>query len=291
MHHYKKYQSILSPQNGMNIYRGCTHGCIYCDSRSHCYQMQHDFEDVEVKLGAKEMLEDALKRKRKKVMIGTGAMGDPYIPLEAELKHTRGCLEVIEKYGFGLAIQTKSCLIGRDLDLLKAIHKKSKCVVQMTLTTYDEALCKIIEPNVSSTRERFEILKILRDEGIPTVVWLNPFLPFINDTRENLSGLLDMCVTAEVKGVLCFGIGLTLRAGNREYFYRQLDKHFPTLKKKYEETYGHAYVCNSKNHKSLMAMLESTCKAHGILYKPKEVFDYLHAYEEKNQEIQLSFWD
>jgi DNA repair photolyase len=184
-------KGILSSNNGMNIYRGCTHGCIYCDSRSLCYGMDHTFEDIEIKANVVQLLEDTLRRKRKKCMIGTGAMSDPYIHLEEKLQNTRRCLEIIDKYGFGLSILTKSNRILRDLDLLKSINNKAKCVVQMTLTTYDEELCKIIEPNVSTTKERFEVLKIMRDNKIPTVVWLSPILPYINDTEENIRGILD----------------------------------------------------------------------------------------------------
>jgi DNA repair photolyase len=189
--HYADYKTILSPQNGINLYRGCTPGCIYCDSRSICYQMNHDFEDIEVKRNAPLILETQLRQKRKPCMIGTGSMCDSYIPLENELQITRQCLELIEKYGFGLAIQTKSDRILRDIDILKRINMKTKCVVQVTLTTYDENLCRKIEPNVSTTLERFHILETMRDAEIPTVVWLGPILPFINDTEENLQGLLD----------------------------------------------------------------------------------------------------
>ena len=153
--HYAEYKTILSPKNGMNLYRGCTHGCIYCDARSLCYQMKHGFEDIEVKQNAVSILEKQLRRKRQPCMIGTGAMCDPYIPLEEELGLTRQCLELIKKHGFGLAIQTKSARILRDMDLLKAINGQTKCVVQMTLTTYDEALCRIVEPNVSAPAERY----------------------------------------------------------------------------------------------------------------------------------------
>ena len=180
--HYAEYKTILSPKNGMNLFRGCTHGCIYCDSRSVCYQMEHDFEDIEVKKNAVAILEKQLKHKRKPAMIGTGAMCDPYIHLEEELQITRQCLRLIEKYGFGLTILTKSARILRDIDILKAINAKTKCVVQITLTTYDENLCRIIEPNVSTTAERFAVLEAMRDAGIPTVVWLCQILPFINDT-------------------------------------------------------------------------------------------------------------
>ena len=180
--HFTEAKSILSAQNGMNIYRGCTHGCIYCDARSTCYQMDHVFEDIEVKINAPELLEQALRKKRKKCMIGTGAMSDPYLHLEKELQLTRRCLELIDEYGFGLAIQTKSDMILRDLDLLKRINQKTKCVVQMTLTTYDEKLCRILEPHVCTTARRIEVLNILKEEGIPTIVWMTPILPFINDT-------------------------------------------------------------------------------------------------------------
>jgi DNA repair photolyase len=249
--------------------------------------MNHDFEDIEVKLNAPQILEDTLKRKRKKCMIGTGAMSDPYIHLEEKLGNTRKCIELIHSYGFGLAIQTKSARILRDLDLLKKINDKTKCVVQMTLTTYDEDLCKIIEPNVSTTRERFEVLKIMRDNGIPTVVWLCPILPFINDTEKNIRGILDYCIEANVHGIICFGMGLTLREGNREYFYKKLDEHFPGMKDRYMERYKYAYEIPSPNNDKLMNLLRTTCKSHGILYNIEECFNYLHKFEDKNEIEQL----
>lgn len=280
-------KGILSSSNGMNIYRGCQHNCIYCDSRSLCYGMEHDFEDIEVKQNAPILLEKALKSRRKKCMIGTGSMSDPYIPLERELKLTRKCLEIIDKYGFGAAVLTKSADVLRDLDLFRSINSKSKAVVQMTLTTYDETMCRIIEPNVSSTKERFEALKIFRDNGIPTVVWLDPFLPFINDTEENIRGLLDYCVKAKVKGVICFDIGLTLRNGNREYFYKQLDRHFPKLKEKYIKTYGNSYEITSRNRDKLMKIITDVCRKNRIMYKVNEVFAYLHKYESKEEQLSL----
>jgi len=285
--HEVEVKGILSAQNGMNIYRGCTHGCIYCDSRSKCYQMHHDFEDIEVKRNAPIVLEDSLRRKRKKCMIGTGAMSDPYIHLEEKLGNTRRCIELISSYGFGLAIQTKSARILRDLDLLKKINEQTKCVVQMTLTTYDEALCKILEPNVSTTRERFEVLKIMRDNGIPTVVWLCPILPFINDTEENIRRLLDYCIEAKVHGIICFGMGLTLRDGDREYYYKKLDEHFPGMKARYIEKYNYAYQLPSPNNDKLMGIMIKTCKANGIIYDIEECFKYLQKFEEKNQYEQL----
>jgi DNA repair photolyase len=285
--HYADYKTILSPKNGINLYRGCTHGCIYCDSRSACYQMNHDFEDIEVKRDAAAILEAQLRRKRKPCMVGTGAMCDPYIPLEETLQITRQCLTLIEKYGFGLAIQTKSASILRDLDLLKAIHSQTKCVVQITLTTYDEALCRAVEPDVSTTRERFKVLETMRDAGIPTVVWLSPILPFINDTAENLRGLLDHCVQAKVHAILCFGFGMTLREGNREYYYQKLDQLFPGLKARYIQQFGSAYECPSPNSASLQTILRAECKKAGILCETGAVFDYLHRFETKASQMSL----
>jgi DNA repair photolyase len=285
--HYADYKTILSPKNGMNIYRGCTHGCIYCDSRSACYQMKHEFEDIEVKKDAARILEEQLKRKRKPCMIGTGSMCDPYIHLEEELQITRQCLELIEKYGFGLAIQTKSARILRDLDLLKAISAKTKCVVQMTLTTFDEALCRVVEPNVSSTAERVAVLEILRDEGIPTVVWLSPILPFINDTVENLRGILDYCVRAKVCGILCFGFGVTLREGDRKYFYQKLDEHFPGMKQKYIRTFAGSYECGSPDSAELWAVFKDVCRQNGILYHTGDVFAYMRKFEARERQISL----
>lgn len=286
--HYVAAKGILSAKNGMNLYRGCQHGCIYCDARSRCYQMDHVFEDIEVKENGAELLEAALKAKRKPCMIGTGAMSDPYIPLESQLKMTRRSLELIHRYGFGVAIQTKSDRILRDLDLLKSIHSRAKTVVQMTLTTYDESLCRLIEPNVSTTRQRVEALKRFRDAGIPTIVWLCPILPFLNDTKENLQGILDYCMEAEVKGIINFGMGLTLREGNREYFYAQLDRSFPGLKEQYIRTYGNAYDIPSPRSRELLKLFHDTCEKNGIWHDNNRIFRYMMQLDEK--EDQLSFF-
>lgn len=289
--HFVKAKGILSSQNGMNIYRGCQHGCIYCDSRSSCYRMDHAFEDIEVKENAPELLEDALRRKRKRCMIGTGAMSDPYIPLELDLEYTRKALLIIERYGCGVTLQTKSDRVLRDLDILKRINKKTKAVVQMTLTTADDTISKIIEPNVCTSRERFEALKILRDNGIPTVVWLCPILPYINDTRENIEAILQMCVEARVRGVINFGMGLTLREGDREYFYRKLDSSFPGLKERYIRKYGNSYEIPSPHSSELMRLFHQICEKNGIMHSNDEIFAYLHRFEEKTPFRQLSLWD
>lgn len=288
--HYVKAKGILSANNGMNLYRGCVHGCIYCDSRSKCYGMEHPFEDIEVKENAIDLLESALIRKRSRCMIGTGSMTDPYIPLEEELCHVRKALELIERYGYGFTAITKSARILRDLDILKRINDKTKCVVQMTLTTADDELCRLIEPNVSVTSERFEALLKFRDAGIPTVVWLCPILPFINDTEENIEKLLRMCAEAKVYGIICFGMGLTLREGNREYFYRQLDRSFPGLKERYVRTYGERYSVESPNSEKLMKLFYAKCREYGIECDNNRIFSYLSEFEEKNADEQLSLW-
>ena len=286
--HLKEAKGILSAHNGMNISRGCTHGCIYCDSRSKCYHIEHDFEDVQIKSNAPFLLEDALKRKRKKCMIGTGAMSDPYIPISENLNNIRACLEIIDKYGCGIAIQTKSDLILHDLDLLISINKKAKSIVQTTLTTFDEDLCKIIEPNVCTTKRRYEVLKIMQEKGIQTIVWLCPFLPFINDTEENLQGLLDYCVDAGVYGILFWGTGMTLREGSRDYFYKKLDEHFPGLKDVYQKKFGHKYQITSDNNKKLYRLAQAVCKKYNIVLGSDSLFKYMATFEEKtDRQIEL----
>lgn len=285
--HFVEAKGILSSNNGMNIYRGCTHGCIYCDSRSKCYGFTHEFEDIEVKINAPQLLEKALKSKQKKCMIGTGAMCDPYLHIEENLKLTRKCLELIDQYEYGVAVQTKSTRVLRDMDLLKSINDKTKAVVQMTMTTYDETLCKILEPNVSTTKERFETLLQFKEAGIPTVVWLTPILPFINDTEENIRGILEYCVEAGVKGIICFGMGVTLRDGDREYFYKALDKHFPGIKNKYIRTYGNAYDIPSPNNENLLEIFKEVCVKNGMIYQIKECFQYLHEFPQKYEQMSL----
>ena len=288
--HFIDAKCILSGKSGycgMNIYRGCTHGCIYCDSRSKCYQFTHPFEDIEVKQNAPELLERALISKRKKCMIGTGSMSDPYMHCEKELQLTKRCLEIILKYGFGAAVQTKSDLILRDIDLLSEINRNAKCVVQITLTTYDDDLCAILEPNVCNTKRRIEVLEMMKKRGIPTVVWLTPILPFINDTKENIEAILNECVRTGVKGVIDFGMGLTLREGDREYYYSALDKHFPGMKDKYIRQYGNAYELPSPNAKELRELFQNICRENGILSTPKDCFEYLQDFPDKYTQMSL----
>ena len=285
--HLVQAKTILSANNGVNVYRGCTHGCIYCDSRSDCYNMNHDFEDIEVKANAPQLLDRVLASKRKKCMVGTGAMSDPYNPLELELRLWRQCLEIIDRRRFGATFLTKSDRFLRDIDLLTSINDRSKAVVQMTLTTADENLCRIVEPNVSTTAERYRALRTLREAGIPNVVWLCPLLPYINDTLENLQAILDMCFDVSTKGIIMFDAGLTLRDGNRAYFYQALDRHFPGLRKVYEHEYGLSYAIQSPRAAQLMAMFHEECDRRGVLHAPNEVFSYLREYPQPYEQLSL----
>ena len=288
--HYIKAKGILSARNGINLYRGCQHGCIYCDSRSRCYQMDHAFEDIAVKENALELLEAALKSRRRPCMIGTGSMTDPYMPLERQLGLTRKSLELIYRYGFGAAVLTKSPDILRDLDILKKINGRTKAVVQMTLTTADDVLCRIIEPKVAPTSARVEALKQLHQAGIPTVVWLCPVLPFLNDTPENIRGIVEFCADAGVRGIIQFGMGLTLREGNREYYYRALDRYFPGLKERYIRTYGFSYSLPSPRERELLELLHTLCEEKGIWHDNDRIFEYLHTFETKEFPEQLSLF-
>lgn len=288
--HFVDAKGILTGSGGycgMNIYRGCSHGCIYCDSRSRCYQFIHSFEDIEVKQNAPTLLEYALRSKRKKCMIATGSMSDPYMHCEKALGLTRKCLAVILRYGFGATLLTKSDLVLRDIDLLSEINRTAKCVVQMTLTTFDDALCRIVEPNVCPTSRRIEVLAEMQRQGIPTVVWLTPILPFLNDTEENIRGILNACLRVGVKGIICFDMGLTLREGDREYYYAALDRHFPGMKQRYIQRYGTAYTLPSPKAKELMALFRITCREHNILCTPDDCFAYLRDFPEPYPQTSL----
>ncbi len=285
--HEADAKALLNSTNGMNIYRGCVHGCVYCDSRSACYQFTHPFEDVEVKRNAPELLEETLRRRRKRCVISTGSMSDPYQPCEKELLLMRRCLELIERYGFGASVITKSDLVLRDLDLFESIHHRAKSVLQMTLTVADNGLSQVLEPNVCPSSRRYEVLKEFQSRGVPGVVWLSPFLPFLTDTEENLRRLLDYCFSAGVKGIVCFGIGLTLRQGNREYFYKQLDRHFPGLSDEYRKTYGNAYVVSSPRNDELMRIFHMECERRGVLHDPETCFRFIAELPEEGAQLSL----
>jgi len=288
--HYVEAKSILSNNNGLNIYRGCTHGCIYCDSRSKCYNMKHEFTDVEVKKNALDLLSVQLRRKKEKCMIGTGSMSDPYMPLEEKLEYTRNVLKLIYKYKHGFTCITKSDLILRDLDLLKKINNQTKAVIQISLTCIDDKISKLIEPNVITTRERIELLDKLEQEDIPTVVWLTPILPYITDTQENIEEILDYCIQYNVQGIICFGMGMTLRDENRRYYYQKLDEHFPGLKYRYINEYKNSYAIESPNNKQLMKLFKSKTDKYNIMNNPADIFKYLHHLPMKDKSKQMKLF-
>jgi len=267
----------------MNIYRGCSHGCIYCDSRSDCYKVT-DFDTVKVKENALQIIRDDLRRKVKTGVIGTGSMSDPYNPLEQELKLTRHSLELINAFNFGVSIITKSALVARDADILQDIKTHSPTLVQFTVTTADDELCRKIEPNVSSTTERLEAMRKLADAGIFCGVMMIPILPFVNDTEENIIGILRMAKEAGAKFVFTY-MGMTLRQGNREYFYNRLDEFLPQVKEKYIKQFGFRYNCPSPNIKKLWEIYKAECERLGLLYEMKAI---IHHYKAGYGERQLS---
>ncbi|MBR0140324.1 MAG: radical SAM protein [Firmicutes bacterium] len=290
--HFTEAKSLLIQNKGhvgMNIYRGCSHGCIYCDSRSKCYGFTHDFEDIEVKKNAPELLEKALRSKRNKCMIGTGSMSDPYMHCEKELELTRECLKTADKLGFGFSLLTKSDMVMRDIDILSSINEKARAVLQMTVTTFDDELCRKLEPNVCPTSRRLEVLREFSKRGIDTAVWLSPVLPFINDTEENIGSILEGCAEAGVKAVVCFGMGLTLREGNREYYFDALDRLYTGLKERYMKLYGNSYMVMSPDNGRLMKIFRDLCADHGIICDMNECFEWMDRFPEKS--VQISMFD
>lgn len=256
----------------MNIYKGCCHGCIYCDSRSECYRIEK-FDVVRAKKNSTEIIRSELRKKRKTGVIGTGAMSDPYNPFEEEFELTRKALIEIDKNQFGVAIATKSSLITRDIDILEKIKEHSPVMVKVTVTTYDDDLCKIIEPNVVPSSERFQVIKKLSDRGIFCGVLLMPILPYVNDNEENIKKIVKR--TAEVGGkfIFAYGFGVTLRDRQREFFYKNLSNKFldKSLIKKYKDTYGNSYECPSPNIKKLYKVFTNECNKYGIIYNMEEI--------------------
>ncbi|MBN2540684.1 MAG: radical SAM protein [Bacilli bacterium] len=259
------YDGWIYHDYNMNLYRGCSHGCIYCDSRSLCYGIDN-FDQVRPKKDALKILEEELMKKRKKGIVAMGSMSDPYNPLEKKLELTRGALKLFLKYGFGTSIITKSHLIMRDIDLLKEINKHHSVIVNITITTADPNLQKIIEPRSSTTIERFEALKALHEAGIHAGITLMPILPFINDTIENLDALIDLSKQYHVEHIFPW-FGMTCRDRQRDYFYQKLDEHFPGIKQKYIKQFGSNYQCPVPNAKKLYDHLDKRCMEIGIRTK------------------------
>lgn len=269
----------------MNIYKGCCHGCIYCDSRSDCYRVE-DFDRVRAKANALEIIRDDLRRKIRTGVVATGAMSDPYNPFEKELCLTRRALELINAYDFGVAIDTKSPLVTRDIDILRDIREHSPVIVKMTITTADDTLCKKIERNVPVSSERFKTLRELSDSGIYCGILLMPVLPLINDTKENVLGLVHLAAESGAKFIYP-GFGVTLRNNQREHFYNKLDELFPGLRERYISRYGDRYSCTSPKARELFKLLESECKSVGMVCRMQDI---VRGYKQGYAESQLSFF-
>lgn len=253
----------------MNIYKGCCHGCIYCDSRSECYRVD-DFDEVRAKENALALIERELMSKRRKGVVGTGAMSDPYNPFEKKYGLTKGALELLNRYGFGAAIATKSDLIVRDRELLKEIGKHSPVLVKMTVTTADDLLCRKIEPHAALSSRRLEAIEELTQEGIFAGILLMPVLPFIEDTEENISRIIDLAHQKGAKFIYP-AFGVTLRQNQRAWYYEKLDELFPSLKEKYIENYGNAYECRSLKARELWRLFQDKCDQYGILYNMPDI--------------------
>lgn len=258
----------------MNIYKGCSHGCIYCDSRSECYHVEN-FDKVRAKENALTLIHRDLKSKRKTGVIGTGAMSDPYNPIEKEYELTRGALKLINSFGFGISIATKSNLVTRDIDILNKIRQHSPTLIKLTITTCDDVLCKKIEPNVAVSSQRFSALKQLAENNIFAGILLMPVLPFIEDNAENISGIIRLASENGAKFIYP-AFGVTLRQNQRDWYYRKLDEIFPHLKEKYARQYGNSYECHSPSSNELWQLMKSECERLGMLYK---MADIIRAYK------------
>ncbi len=270
----QKDKSFNGADFNINLYRGCSHGCIYCDSRSECYGIE-DFDHVRAKKNALKILDDELSRKRDKGVIGFGAMNDPYNPFEKTDKLTLGALKLVKKHCFGISLLTKSDLVARDINIFKEINKNAPCVIRMTITTADDELCRKIEPHVAVTSKRFAALKKIADAGIATSVFVCPILPFLTDTKENVIEIVRKSAEIGVRHVY-MAFGVTARQNQRVYFYNQLDKEFPGIKEKYIEAFGLNYECPAPNHKELRKVFESECEKLGIACKYGDIVDVVN---------------
>jgi len=283
---YSANNSWFGHNYNMNIYKGCCHGCIYCDSRSECYRVEN-FDEVRAKDNALAIIERELKSKRKKGVIGTGAMSDPYNPLEKDYKLTRGALELINRYRFGLSIATKSDLVSRDIDILKAISLHSPVLIKITITTSDDLLCRKLEPNVSVSSDRFATIRKLSEKGVFAGILLMPVLPFLEDTEENILSIIKLAHENGARFIYP-AFGVTLRQNQREWFFNKLDELFPSIKEKYITQFGNSYECRSPKAKELWGIFKKECNRLGILYKMEDI---IKAYKKGYGETQLSIFD
>lgn len=264
----------------MNIYKGCCHGCIYCDSRSECYRIEN-FDVVRAKKDALALINKELKSKKRRGVVGTGAMSDPYNPFEKEYSLTRGALELINIHGFGVSIATKSSLVTRDIDILKKIKSHSPVLIKITITTCDDELCKKIEPNVGEASKRFSAIKELSDNGIFAGILLMPVLPFLEDNEDNIMGIINLAHENGAKFIYP-AFGVTLRQNQRDWYYKKLDENFSGIKIKYLEQFKNDYECRSPKAKELWQMFKRECDKLGILYKMNDIIKaYKSGYEDK----------
>ena len=269
----------------MNLYRGCSHGCIYCDSRSSCYHIDN-FDVPKGKERALIILEEELFKLHNKGVVGIGSMSDTYNPFEKEYEQTRGALKLINKYGFGVSIDTKSDLILRDIDLLKEINKKNNVIIKFTITTPNDELSKIIEPRVCPSSKRFKAIKELSDNGIFTGILMNPVLPFITDNKDDIKELVRLAHLSGAKFIHTF-MGMTLRENQRDYYYKELDRFFPGLKEKYIKYYGDRYNCTVPNYKELYKVFTNECDKYGILYNMKDIIKAYKKEIKENEQMTL----
>ena len=268
----------------MNIYRGCSHGCIYCDSRSLCYQIEN-FDTVRAKQDALRIIRDDLLKKRRRGVVATGSMSDPYNPFEKELKLTRNALELLNAYRFGVAVATKSSLVVRDAAIFKDIQKHSPVIIKITITAGDDELAKKVEPNAPLSGERFAALQALSGQGIYAGVLLMPVLPFIEDSEENILSIVRRAKESGARFIYP-AIGMTLRAGNREYFYEKLDLFFPGIKEKYIKRFGERYSCSSPKTKKLYSLFTEECTRLGMRWTMKDIIiDYKRGYAAKQLDL------
>ncbi len=292
---YVKAKTILSKvKNGeewygvnynMNLYRGCCHGCIYCDSRSACYHIEN-FDTIKIKENALIILERELIKTRKKGVIGIGSMSDTYNPLERKYQITRGALKLINKYNFGVSIDTKSDLITRDIDILKEINEKKDVIVKFTITTTNDDLSKKIEPNVCGSSKRLKAIKKLSENGIFVGIMLNPILPFITDTEENIKEIVKLAHENGAKFIHTY-MGMTLRENQKDYYLEALDKEFKGLKQQYIKRYGTRYNCIVPNAKSLYQIFKRECDKYGILYEMKDIIQAYKKKQVQTEQMQL----
>lgn len=289
--HYKEVKAILSPQNGLNIYRGCSYDCMFCDARSACHRLDHAFDDIEVKDHAVDMLENTLKKKRTRSMIQIGASSEPYLPLEQELQLIRRCLNQIERFDFGLVLHTKSLLALRDMDVLTKIHRKTKCVVVVRVFTHDGTLSERLEPGTASPEERFSLIRTFAEQGIPVIANISPILPYINDSEDGMRQLLEACVDAGVYGVLTDKMCPVLREGNKDRFYQKLYKRFPEVYDQYENEFANEKSLKTKKQTALMKIIREVCESHDVQYDKEELLRFTREYKNKTVGTQLSLFD